>query len=71
MKSKRYESKRYEVDTYNGFRVKVRYETDDIEDALKKAHELEILSKDEFEGIAIYDNLHCDLVTRHERYANE
>ena len=63
--------KRYEVNTYRGFRVNAQCETDDLEEALKKAHELEISSKDEFEGTAIYDNLHCEWVNRHERDYDE
>ena len=59
--------KRYEVYIYNGFNAKLRYETDDINEACDKAHEIEKTSKEEFEGTALYDNVKEEWFGRHER----
>lgn len=58
---------RYEVYIYNGFNCKMRYETNDLDEACDKAHEIEKTSPEEFEGTALYDNLHCKWFGKHER----
>lgn len=59
--------KQYEVYIYNGFNAKLRYETNDINEAYDKAREIEKTSKEEFEGTALYDTIQEEWFGRHER----
>ena len=59
--------KRYEVYIYSGFNCKLRHETDNIDEACDKAHEIEKTSKEDFDGTALYDNLKCQWFGKHER----
>ena len=47
--------KRYEIYITEGTGAKLRFETDSLDEACDKGHEIETTSKESFEGTAIYD----------------
>ena len=58
---------RYEIYVFNGFHAWLRAEAKDLDEARAKAREIERTSQEDFEGTALYDNLHCKWMDRHER----
>lgn len=59
--------KDYEVHTYYLFSTILRYQTDNLDEARAKAREIEETSSEDFEGTAIYDNIHHNWLEHHER----
>lgn len=58
---------RYEVYIYNGAVYRLRFWTNDIDEACDKADEIEKTSKEEFDGTAIYDTKLNGFVNIHRK----
>lgn len=59
--------KRYEVYIYQEGSAKLRHETNSLDEACDKGHELEKTSKETFEGTIIYDTEERKWFGQHKR----
>ena len=56
----------YEVHTYIGFRTVLRHKTDSLAKARSLARRLREDPTADYDGTAIYDNIHCEWIDRDE-----